>query len=91
MTEPKIRDYLLGLIDANDLVTDNRPLNNKVEPYWKVVDMIQEGEFVIETRHLIVICDDVLYDKISPDILDNLAFILIASDYFTWDTAGKGR
>ena len=89
MTEPKIRDYLLGLIDAKDLVKADRPVSNKVEPYWKVVDMIQEGEFFIEPKHLIAVCDDVLDNKMSPETLDNLAFILIASDYFTWDTEDK--
>ena len=89
MTEPKIRDYLLRLIDANELVKAGRPVSDKVEPYWKVVDMIQEGEFEIEPKHLIAVCDDVLENKMAPGHLDNLAFILIGSDYFTWDTEDR--
>src|SRR5690349_5999224 len=89
MTERKIRDYLLRLIDANELVKADRPVSDKVEPYWKVVDMIQEGEFEIEPKHLITVCDDVLENRMTPDHLDNLAFILIGSDYFTWDTEDR--
>src|ERR1051325_8761051 len=89
MTEPKIRDYLLGLIDAEELATADEPRSTKFEPYWKVVDMIQEGEYVIEPKHLIAICDDVLDEKMSTNAVDTLAFILLGSDYFTWDTDDK--
>lgn len=86
MTEPKIRDYLLGLIDVSELENVDAVTTDKVRAYWKVVDMMDKGEFIIQPRHLITICDEVLNEKLRLETLDNLAFILIGSDYFTWDT-----
>lgn len=86
MTEPQIRDYFLGLIDVSELENVDVAATDKVRLYWKVVDMIEEGEFNIEPRHLISICNDVLAKKLRPGTLDILAFILIGSNYFTWDT-----
>lgn len=85
MTEPQIRDYLLGLIDVSELENVDTVTTDKARPYWKVVDMVDEGEFIIEPRHLVNICDEVLNRKLRLDTLDNFAFILIGSDYFTWD------
>src|SRR5262245_4795154 len=98
MTEPKIRDYLLGLIDASELVKDDRPVSTNSgegvyagEPYWKSVKMIEEGEFIIQPKHLIAVCDDVLMNRMAPETLDLFAFILIGSDYFALaeDTGGE--
>jgi hypothetical protein len=86
MTEPQIRDYFLGLIDISELANADVVVTDKVKPHWQAVNMIEEGEFNVEPRHLISICDEVLSGKLKPETLDNLAFILIGSDYFTWDT-----
>ncbi|MCA6370273.1 MAG: hypothetical protein IM631_02665 [Cytophagales bacterium] len=86
MTERQIRDYLLGLIDVSELENVDEVTTDKVRPYWKVVDMIDEGKFVIEPRHLVNICDEVLNKKLRLETIDNFALILIGSDYFTWDT-----
>src|SRR6185369_18034826 len=85
MTEPKIRDYLLGKIQPGELETPDKRTGGKVLPYYKEVEMIEEGEFKIEKSHLIKVCDDVLSNKMKSETLVQFSFILIGSDYFCWD------
>ena len=85
MTEPKIRDYLLGKIQPSELERSEKKTDGKVLPYYKEVEMIEEGEFKIEKSHLISVCDDVLSGKMKLETLGQFSFILIGSDYFHWD------
>ena len=63
-----------------------------MKPYYQEVEMIEEGEFLLETRHLVSVCDDVLNGKMKTDTLYLFSFILIGSDYFTWDSeSDEGR
>jgi hypothetical protein len=92
MTEPQIRDYLLGKLPPSELEKVEKKTDGKMRPYYKEVEMIEEGEFLIETRHLINVCGDVLNGKMEPETLDLFSFILIGSDYFTWDSdSGEGQ
>src|SRR5687768_9340822 len=92
MTEPQIRDYLLGKIPPSELENVNKKTGGKMKPYYQEVEMIEEGEFLLETRHLVSVCDDVLNGKMKTDTLDLFSFILIGSDYFTWDSeSDEGR
>lgn len=50
-----------------------------------MVEAIDEGEFQVETRHLISICDDVLNGRLKLSTLEIISSRLIASDYFTWE------
>ncbi|HXX64788.1 MAG TPA: hypothetical protein VEO56_13405 [Bacteroidota bacterium] len=42
-------------------------------------------DFVVETRHLIAICDAVLSGAIKPCQLEQIASILVQSERFLWD------
>jgi len=92
MTEPQIRKYLLGNISASELEKVNtieaKDYGRHV-PYYKAVEMIQEGDFEIRVHHMVSICDDVLNGKMRPGTVDLLSFILIGSDYFFWDINTK--
>lgn len=88
MTEPQIKEYLLRNIPASDLEKVDKAYKDyygKFIPYYEAVEMIQEGEFEIGLHHMIAICDDVLNGKMKPSTVDLLSFILIGSDYFSWD------
>ena len=74
MTEPKIRDYLLGLIPATELVKVDKAKSDKKLAYWKDVEMIQEGEFIITPKHLLTICDDVLNGNLKLHHMMKLLF-----------------
>jgi hypothetical protein len=43
-------------------------------------------EFQIEPEHLIRPCDAILSNSISPGVLQPIAFCMIASDNFEWDS-----
>jgi hypothetical protein len=92
MTEPQIKEYLLGNLPASELEKVDKVHKDYYEkhvPYYEAVEMIQEGEFNIELHHLISICDDVLNGRMKPGTVDLLSFIIIGSDYFNWDNQTK--
>ncbi|PRP65909.1 hypothetical protein [Nonlabens agnitus] len=90
MTEPKIRDYFLELIPAKELVKVDKSKSEKKMAYWKEVEMIQEGEFIITPKHLLAICDDVLNGNLKLHHMTTLSLIAIGSDYFVWDMEDNG-
>lgn len=83
MNEPTIRDYFEGIIGADRLKSESR--SNKKDLYHREVQAIHKGRFNVTTKHLSKVCDDVLSNKINIETLDQLAFILIGSDYFDWN------
>ncbi|BAO54070.1 hypothetical protein [Nonlabens marinus] len=89
MTEPKIRDYFLGLIPAKELVKVDKAKSAKIIAYWKEVEMIQEGEFIIKPKNLLTVCDDVLNGSLKLQHLMTISLVAIGSDYFDWDMEDK--
>ena len=84
MTEPLIRDYFDGLIDADRLMTERQA--DKQSPYYMQIDAIDNGTYQLTTEHLTKLCADVLDGNLTINYLDSIAFILIGSDFFYWDT-----
>jgi hypothetical protein len=89
VTEPLLRDYLLGLKSPEDLEKPDPNSDGKLRAYWRMVEAIEEGAFQIEAKHLVSICDDVLSGRLKLSSLEIISSRLIASDYFTWEGALK--
>jgi hypothetical protein len=85
MTEPKIRDYFDGIIPLEEVFLINNEKSHKITAYYKQVEAIEEGSYLITSSHLIKLCDDIIAGLVLPEALETIAFILIGSDYFYWD------
>lgn len=78
-----LKKYFKDEIDSNELNSALDNFGNKSEPW---TPMITEDEFEIDNEHLIKLADGFLEEKISANRLESIAFLLIGSNFFTWDT-----
>ncbi len=91
MTEKNLKEYFEGTASANTLVDD---LIGTVETkrgtsHYKIIDYKNDKEFIVTSKHLIKLCNDVLNEKINITDLTTIAFALESSDYFSWNTDTK--
>ncbi|HYR21540.1 MAG TPA: hypothetical protein VEP30_01270 [Chthoniobacterales bacterium] len=86
MHEATLRDFLTGAVTTDvvrqDLVGTVEKLGDKM--YQHHIASL-EGEFHVNTSHLIRVCDAVLSGGLDPADLKTIAFCMVASDYFHWD------
>lgn len=86
MTEPLIRDYFLGKISAAELEKKSAEKSDgKMRAYYREVEAIENDEFIIKASNLIAVCNDVLEGRMQIKTVEELSFILLASDYFCWN------
>ncbi len=88
MTEKLLRDYFESKITAELLNEDLE--GNRVKTGYDTStvygNQIQsEKEFLINTSHLLKLCEDCIEELISAENLKTIAFALICSEYFIWD------
>ena len=91
MTEKIVKEYFEGIVSADALINDliGTVETQKDTSHYKIVDYKSDEEFIVTSKHLIKLCNDVLNENININDLTTLAFALEASDYFIWDTNTK--
>jgi len=77
--------YFQGQINSDLLSKEllNNIQRTGKESRYEVED--SEVELEVKTVHLIKICDAVLAKELPPEILQDIAFLLISSDSLFWD------
>jgi len=87
MHEAVLRDYLAGTADIGTLRADLRGAVAQTSHdvfSQHVVNM--DTDFNVTPAHLIGLCDAVLAGHLPPADLSVIAFCLVASEHFRWDT-----
>jgi hypothetical protein len=86
MQEAILRDFLSGAADAQALRHDLIGAVDASEGFHRhhIVDMRES--FPVTAAHLVRLCDAVISGSLPAGDLQPIAFCMIASDYFEWDT-----
>jgi hypothetical protein len=88
MTEKKLKDYFDNKISSLELSIDLKDSQKRTsyDVTTVYVDKLDQGEYEVRKGHLIKLCDDVIAGNLSTTDLNTIAFSLLASDFFTWDS-----
>ena len=82
-----LRDFFLGLRTVEELRSDLEGTTvQRGHASYEHTMADLDAEFTVEPHHLVKLCDAAIAGDISPDVLAAIAFGVIASDYFIWDT-----
>jgi hypothetical protein len=86
MHEAILRDFLSGATDTAALREDLIGAVDRSEGFHRhhIVDMAEA--FSVTAAHLVRLCDAVISGSLLPHDLQPIAFCMIASDHFAWDT-----
>ncbi len=89
MKEQILKDFLINKTTIDSLSVDLKDSQRKTgfDTTTVYIDQIKKlGEFEISTDHLIRLCDAAINGKLTMIDLNTIAYSLITSDYFTWDS-----
>ena len=86
MHEQVLRDFLDGECSLSDLAQDLQGSVAPTEDGSSVVVVPMDDEFEVTPAHLVRLCDAVIEGGLEPGQLETIAFCLIASDAFVWDS-----
>lgn len=87
MHEAVLRDYLLGAVSISALRADLEGAVTRTSHdvhRQTITDM--EIAFSLSSAHLVSLCDAVLTNQLPPSDLSVIAFCLVASEHFQWDS-----
>jgi hypothetical protein len=82
-----LRDFFLGLVTDEQLAADLTGTSERVESNsyrYHMTDL--KEDFPVESAYLVRLCDAVLAGTLPAEALADVAFGMIASDHFLWDT-----
>lgn len=89
MRERILKDYFLNKTTVDLLAIDLKDSQNKkgFDTTSVSIELIKEpGEFEISIDFLLRLCDAAINGKLTMTDLNTIAFALITSEYFTWDS-----
>ncbi|MBN1639361.1 MAG: hypothetical protein JW866_10355 [Ignavibacteriales bacterium] len=89
MKERILKDYFLNKTTVDLLAIDLKDGQNKTgfdTTTVTIEHLLESGEFEITIDYLIRLCDAVINGKLTMTDLNTIAFALITSEYFTWDS-----
>ncbi len=89
MKELTLKEYFLGNVSIDVLSQDVKDSQEKTgfETSAVYIDQINEtGEFIISIDHLVLLCDAAINGDLTMTDLNTIAFSLVTSEFFTWDT-----
>jgi len=92
MKEQILKDFFIGKITVDTLSSDLIDSQKKtgLDTTAVYIDQIKEhGEFNISIDHLILLCNTVINGKLTMTDLNTIAFSLITSEYFTWNSESE--
>lgn len=88
MKEQTLRDYFDCNLTVDSLVADLKDSQTETGPdiiSVRVDKIAESGEYEIKREHLIRLCEETISGKLTTTDLNTIAFVLVFSDYFTWD------
>ena len=87
LSEETLRDFFVGAVDADALCETMADAVEQVTPAGRRHHAIRaEGEFEVRPEHLVRLCDAFLNEHLVPEQLQSIAFCMIASDFFHWNS-----
>jgi hypothetical protein len=89
MTEHALLSYFNDRINADSLNADVEGSEQKTSHDVYAVSVTQINQidgFNISLKHLIKLCDDIIRGNVSFKNLNIIAYALVMSEYFYWDT-----
>lgn len=89
MKEEILKEYFENKIPVDQLLADLKDSQLKTgqdATSVYVTPITDSGDFVITRHHLLKICNDTLSGHLSATEINIVAFALISSDYFYWDS-----
>ena len=92
MTEQALQLYFINEITAAELNNDVKGSEQKTSYNVYSVSVVQlkgSNSFNIKVQHLIKLCGDVIAGEITFKNLNIIAYALMFSEYFYWDTDTK--
>ena len=88
MNEEILKKYFEGTATVKDLDKDligTVKIERNVSRHM-ITNFSHDSDFNVKSIHLIKLCDDVLNENLKLSDLGIIAFALVASDYFSWDS-----
>ena len=91
MKESILHKFFLDEVSTVVLAEDLKDSQKRTgfDTYSVSIESIEKGEFQIESKHLIKLCEAHLNKEIEDVDLNTIGFALMASDFFTWDSETK--
>ncbi|MFZ1702937.1 MAG: hypothetical protein WAT79_01250 [Saprospiraceae bacterium] len=91
MEEPILKKYFKNEISAKQLAEDLKNSQQKTayDTTSVPIKSIENGEFKIETEHLVKLCEAFINKQITREDLKTIGFALLCSDFFHWDNETK--
>ena len=83
--EDVLRSFFEGTTDAGQLAAD---LVGTITREGEVLHQLIEdmaGEFTVEPRHLVRVCDGFLDGHLDAEAVEAIGFCLVSSDSFEWE------
>jgi len=89
MTKQTLLNYFLATATVDELIEDLKGSQQKTSydttsVYVNPIDT--DKEFNVTKDHLIKLCDNAIGGKLTATDLNTIAFAIISSDFFTWDS-----
>ena len=89
MKDEILRDYFDNLIPVDILYKDVE--GNEAKKSYDVIsvyiDQIKDGsQYIVTKGHLLKLCNDALSGNLEMSHLTTIAFALVFSDYFAWNS-----
>ncbi len=91
MTEETLKKYFDNKVSV-DILTSDIKVNHLHADTIIVNKISDDDEYIVSRQNLLKLCDDAINGHLSTTDLNTIAFCLIGSDYFHWDsetTEGK--
>lgn len=91
MKESILKKYFENQISAKELAEDLKDSQQRTgdDTTSVTIDFLKDGEFEIEKKHLVKLCEDYLNKQITNEDLNTIGFVLMFSDFFHWDNETK--
>lgn len=88
MKEKILLDYFNGNATTDTLLDGlaDTLVNEGQIDHFKIESIDSEGEFIVRPEHLVKLSNEAINGRLRKENLGLISFILIASDFFTWDT-----
>jgi hypothetical protein len=85
MTEETLQKYFDNKVSA-DILTSDIKVHQLQADTTIIKKITDDDEYIVSRQNLLKLCDDTINGQLSTTDLNTIAFCLIGSDYFHWDS-----